>query len=118
MIPKNMKNRFPICTVTELDTSQAVKFAIPDAHGNREGFAFRLQGRILAYYNECAHVGLPLDWDDADFFSADHSLLICKNHGAAFAPADGHCTAGPCVGAGLKPIHVSEEAGVLYAAID
>lgn len=75
------------------------------------------QGQWRAYYNECPHVGLSLDWDDNDFFDADFTHLVCKNHGAHFLPGDGTCVAGPCAGVGLKMIDVVVENNTLYALI-
>lgn len=106
-----------IGTSAELKENSSLKFVIPTPKYDREGFAIRRQGRIYAYYNECAHISLPLDWNDGDFFSADHEYLVCKNHGAEFIPESGECTLGPCRGASLKPIPIIERGGDLFAQI-
>lgn len=113
-----MSKKLKICVPSELAENAAVKFAIPDPKGAREGFAFRYRGEVRAYFNECAHISLPLDWDDGDFFSEDFTSLVCKNHGATYLPQTGICTAGPCTGAALKRIETTEEDGVLYAVLD
>jgi nitrite reductase/ring-hydroxylating ferredoxin subunit len=63
-------------------------------------------------------VGLSLDWEDNDFFSADFTHLVCKNHGAQFLPGDGTCVAGPCAGIGLKSIQVVVEKNTLYTLME
>ena len=103
-----------ICHFRELDENSSRKFQIPE---NREGFAIRYQGRVFAYFNECAHISLPLDWDDNDFFSHDFAFLACKNHGAMFSPDTGKCITGPCPGASLKKIETIEEDGILFGII-
>jgi nitrite reductase/ring-hydroxylating ferredoxin subunit len=113
-----MLGKLKICASSDLRENAAVKFSVPDPRGAREGFAIRHGGRVSAYFNECAHISLPLDWDDGDFFSADFSALVCKNHGAMYEPETGHCTAGPCAGVSLKKIQTTEENGVLYAVFE
>lgn len=112
-----MPQKLKICSVAELPENAARKFAIPDPTGEREGFVFRRGDAIFAYFNECAHISLPLDWGDGDFFSEDFTAIVCKNHGATYIPQNGTCTAGPCTGAALKPIQTTEEDGVLYAVL-
>lgn len=102
----------------ELAENVSMKFVIPTTKYDREGFAFRRAGKIYAYYNECAHISLPLDWGDNDFFAADKAHLVCKNHGAEFMPESGECTLGPCQGAVLKAIPVVVRDGLLYACVD
>jgi nitrite reductase/ring-hydroxylating ferredoxin subunit len=115
-----MSRKIPIAPAREFVEKRSFKFVIPqNSHEPREGFAFQLAGQIHAYYNECAHISLPLDWDDNDFFTLDHSHLVCKHHGAEYTPANGACVAGPCVGAKLKAIVTAEdEAGMVWALVD
>ncbi len=101
--------RLSICKISDLGENQSVKFKIPLEKFDREGLAVNRGGTFFAYYNECPHIGLPLDWDDNDFFSLDMTSLVCKNHGAFFTPESGECTAGPCRDKGLKPIAVLVE---------
>lgn len=96
----------------------SIKFVIPTHKYDREGLAVRRGGKVFAYYNECAHIPLPLDWGDGDFFSKDFSRLVCKNHGAEFVPETGECTLGPCTGAELKKIPVILKDGKLYALVE
>lgn len=107
-----------ICPDGALQDNQSVKFTIPAAKFDREGMLIRKDGCYHAYYNECAHICLPLDWEDNDFFSLDFKRLVCKNHGAEFEPSTGLCTAGPCTGAFLKPIAVLIKDGGVFAKIE
>lgn len=109
--------KIKLCIADELKENQSIKFIIPGEKFDRDGFAVKKNGAVFAYYNECPHIGIALDWDDNDFFSLDNKKLMCKNHGAEFTPHEGLCTAGPCVGAGLKQIDVTIDNGVLHAVI-
>lgn len=102
-----------ICDSASLvDGGPGVRFnAAPEA----PAFAVRHGGRVVAYFNRCAHLGLELDWTDARFFDAQRRWLICAVHGALYEPSDGSCAAGPCAGfGGLRPIDVVELDGAVY----
>jgi nitrite reductase/ring-hydroxylating ferredoxin subunit len=96
-----------ICRASHLTENKTVKFVIPQEKFDREGFALCKDGKFFAYYNECAHINLPLDWNDNDFFALDFESVVCKNHGAQFRLDDGVCTIGPCTGAALKAIPIT-----------
>lgn len=113
-----MPLKLKICAAGDLSANQSLKFAIPAKPDSREGFVVRHDGGLYAYYNECAHIPLPLDWGDNDFFSLDLTTLVCKNHGAEYRPESGVCVAGPCKGAGLKKITVVEEDGMIFGLIE
>ena len=76
----------------------------------REAFVFRTKdGVARAYVNECAHQGVPLDWEDGDFFEdCTRNVIRCKTHGAKFAPQDGRCFRGPCKGKYLLALPVED----------
>ena len=63
------------------------------------------------FVNQCPHRHLPLDRAGQVYFTADHSLLVCANHGAKFHPLTGQCVAGPCVGKSLRRVPDLEEPG-------
>ena len=112
-----MTQKQKICTAQDLGDNQSFKFAIPAEPDPREGFLIRHEGKLKAYYNECSHISLPLDWGDNDFFALDFTTLVCKNHGAEYQPESGLCVAGPCKGAALKKIEIVEEDGAIFALI-
>lgn len=77
-------------------------FGIVIAHG--------AQG-VMACVDLCPHQDLPLSWRTRDILSADGAALICSNHDARFALADGICTSGPCVGTRLDMVPIRIENG-------
>jgi nitrite reductase/ring-hydroxylating ferredoxin subunit len=72
----------------------AAESGIP-AH-DYEGFVICYQQQFRAYRNSCPHMGSPLDWLPAQFFSEDGKQLVCHTHDARFDPATGDCLSGPC----------------------
>jgi nitrite reductase/ring-hydroxylating ferredoxin subunit len=72
------------------------------------GFALRIDGRVVAYINRCAHVPTELDWTPGDFLDAERQTIVCAVHGAQYAPGSGHCLGGPCGRGRLMPITVTE----------
>jgi mutator protein MutT len=60
-----------------------------------------------AYRNVCPHVSIPLDRGGEPLLTADGRFLVCRNHGALFAPEDGLCLAGPCEGESLDPLRIA-----------
>jgi len=109
--------KIKVCPAVDIQNNQSIKFTVPGEKYDREGFLIKFKDKLKAFFNECPHIGLALDWDDNDFFSNDLTKLVCKNHGAEFNPHDGDCTAGPCTGVGLKPINVSENEGDIYVTV-
>lgn len=75
------------------------------------GFALRIDGRVVAYINRCAHVPTELDWNPGEFLDAERASIVCAVHGAQYAPASGLCLGGPCGRGRLMPIEVREENG-------
>jgi nitrite reductase/ring-hydroxylating ferredoxin subunit len=109
--------RYPIDDIlaSELErTTEAVSFVLPEQMCEDfmdEGFVFIRDGKIYAYKNKCVHVTLPLDLDDSDFFSEEKDVLVCKAHGATYAPTTGVCLSGPpkCKGRRLARLRVERE---------
>lgn len=75
------------------------------------GFALRIDGRVVAYINRCAHVPTELDWTPGEFLDAERKTIVCAVHGAHYAPGSGHCLGGPCGRGRLMPIVVAESEG-------
>lgn len=71
----------------------------------------RHQGTPKAWLNVCQHQGRSLNWAPDKFLVDDRGQLVCAAHGAVFEPADGACISGPCKGAALRAIEVSEDQG-------
>lgn len=104
-----MPQTIRICRSHDLAENHSIKFVIPEPKYDREGFAVRKNGNVYAFYNECSHINLPLDWNDNDFLDLDFQHIVCKNHGAQFQIEDGLCTVGPCTNTHLKKLNVTTE---------
>ena len=75
------------------------------------GFALRIDGRVVAFINRCAHVPTELDWNPGKFLDAERRHIVCAVHGAVYSPASGHCLGGPCGKGRLMTIDVTEADG-------
>ncbi len=97
-----------------LREGDGARFRIPDQGRERDAFAVRFRGTLVAYLNTCRHQGLPLDFGDAHFFDDAYDSLVCCQHGARYDPLTGVCVAGPCVGARLTRLRLEEKDGALW----
>lgn len=98
-----------ICNSNELQSGgTGLKFTLKSETQQVPAFVIRFEGTVYGYLNRCAHLMLELDWDDAEFFDTSGEYLICSNHGAMFEPHTGLCMNGPCYGASLAAISVTE----------
>jgi nitrite reductase/ring-hydroxylating ferredoxin subunit len=103
-----------ICRSEELsDGGTGIRFsAVRDATAD-PAFVVRFRGRAYGWRNRCAHRQVELDWLPGRLFDASGRWLICALHGAHYDPANGICTAGPCVGGRLEPVAVQESEGLI-----
>ena len=74
-----------------------------------KGLVVRKGDKFFAFENLCRHLPIPLDLEDDQFFSHDHSFLQCQMHGALYEINTGKCVGGPCVGSTLRSLVVHEE---------
>lgn len=95
------------------DGGDGVRFEVRRGGVTASAFAIRCEGRVYAYVNRCAHVGVELDWQPGRFFDADGMVLLCSTHGALYDPTTGACLGGPCRGGGLAPVAVEEVDGAV-----
>jgi len=103
-----------VCGTSALvDGGDGVRFTVHRDGVTHSAFAIRYEGRVYAYLNRCAHVGVELDWQLGRFFDSTATVLICSTHGALYDPATGHCLGGPCNGGRLAPVGVEEINGVV-----
>jgi len=104
-----------ICASEALaDGGDGVRFEIEHDGELAPAFAVRFGGKVYAYLNRCAHVALELDWTQGRFFDSYGLYLICATHGATYLPENGRCIAGPCKGARLTAIPVTEISGKVF----
>ena len=100
----------PLCRSAELaERGRAVLFDLVHRGEPMRGFALRIDGRVVAYLNRCAHRPVEMDWQPGDFLDAlDQRWIVCSMHGAHYDAATGRCAAGPCaVGATVSHVRPS-----------
>ena len=107
--------RLPLCASADLpERGQAHLFEVWQAGQAVRAFALRVDGRVVAYLNRCAHVPVELDWVPGQFWDSERQWILCSLHGAAYEPQSGRCAGGPCGRGHLTPIPVAEEDGQVY----
>lgn len=103
-----------ICRSSDLkERGRGIRFSVTRRGEIAPTFIIRFEGKAHAYLNRCAHRSLELDWNEGDFFDAFGQHLLCATHAARYAPATGTCIGGPCGGAGLVKLAVSEANGTV-----
>lgn len=104
-----------LCQASELqECGVAVLFDVLEFGRTVQAFAVRYDNVAVAYLNRCAHVPTALDWQEGQFFDQDKRFIICSIHGALYDPPNGECVGGPCPGARLRAIELSERGGEVY----
>lgn len=102
----------PLCPSSRLqEGGPALAFDVLYAGQSCRAFAFRYQGQAHAYLNRCAHVAMEMDYQEGQFFDDSGQWLLCATHGAVYEPATGRCIEGPCCGASLVKIVLTESEG-------
>lgn len=101
-----------LCRSDELvERGKGVVFDVMLWRQPARAFALRIDGRVVAYINRCAHVPTELDWNPGEFLDAERTTIVCAVHGAQYSPASGHCLGGPCGRGRLMPVAVGESGG-------
>jgi nitrite reductase/ring-hydroxylating ferredoxin subunit len=101
-----------ICRSRELiERGRGIRFTVRRHGEAAPAFVVRFGAAVHAYLNRCGHRSPELDWNEGEFFDAFGEHLLCATHGARYAPASGTCVGGPCGGAGLVKLAVSEQNG-------
>ena len=104
-----------LCASAELEEKGlAVLFDVLHYREPARAFALRFDGRVVAYLNRCAHVPTELDWQPGEFLDSGKEFILCSIHGAAYAPRNGRCLAGPCGNGRLTAIEVEERDGAVW----
>jgi nitrite reductase/ring-hydroxylating ferredoxin subunit len=103
-----------VCSSDRLrEGGSGVRFQVEHNGCVNPAFAVRHGGRVVAYLNRCAHKLVELDWQEGDFFDAEHRYLVCATHGALYDPTTGACVDGPCRGATLTAVSIHEADGMV-----
>lgn len=105
----------PLCASVELaERGRAVLFDVLQFGHPERAFALRIDGRVHAYLNRCAHVPVEMDWNPGDFLDAERRFIVCSIHGASYEPATGRCVGGPCGRGRLTALAVDERDGHVW----
>jgi nitrite reductase/ring-hydroxylating ferredoxin subunit len=107
--------RQPLCASADLvERGLGFVFDVMLWGAPARAFALRIDDRVVAYMNRCAHVPAEMDWQAGHFLDMDKRWILCSTHGAAYEPADGRCVGGPCGKGRLMPIATDEQDGCVY----
>jgi nitrite reductase/ring-hydroxylating ferredoxin subunit len=93
------------------ERGDGVRFELAHRAGTLPAFVLRIDGRPVAYLNQCAHVPVELDWNPGRFLDETGTVIVCATHGAVYDASDGACVGGPCRGRGLQPVACREADG-------
>jgi len=104
-----------LCDSTDLqECGDAVTFEVNEYGRSTPAFAVRFDNEAVAYLNRCAHIPAEMDWQPGQFWDQDKRFIICSVHGALYDPPNGQCVSGPCPGAHLQAIALTEKDGQVY----
>lgn len=106
-----------LCRLTELPDPGARAFSWGEGAWPLECFIVRQGDKAFAYVNRCPHAGHELNWQPDRFLTSEGDLILCQSHGARFTIADGLCVLGPCPGARLTRLTLTERSGELFASV-
>lgn len=105
-----------LCALADLGDPGARGFRFRAEDKLFAGFVVRVGDEIRGYVDSCPHAGWPLAAMDDRFLTRDGRFVLCSGHGALFAPLDGACVAGPCMGERLNPWAVALRDGRIVTA--
>lgn len=103
-----------LADAARLREGDGLHFKIRDFGLERDAFAVRWNGAVLAYLNTCRHQSLPLDFGDARYFDDEYDAIVCCQHGARYRPDTGECFDGPVVGTRLTKLALEMRDGALW----
>lgn len=113
-VDKEMDEVYLCESAQVLEGGKGVRFPLSAGGSDATGFVVRYDGQLHAYLNRCAHVPIELDWSPGEFFESSGLYIMCATHGAIYLPESGYCEGGPCRGARLRKIQVSEKDGQVH----
>lgn len=107
-----LRDEIEICASDDVkEGGKGIRFPVTVGDAQHTGFVIRYGGIVYGYLNRCAHVPMELDWTQGEFFEGSGLYIMCATHGAIYDPETGVCCGGPCRGARLRVIKVSENEG-------
>jgi nitrite reductase/ring-hydroxylating ferredoxin subunit len=110
--PDTAATGLPVCRSEELaERGQAVLWDVRLYRQPARAFALRVDGKVVAYINRCAHVPTEMDWQSGEFWDMDRRNILCSIHGASYEPKEGRCVGGPCGKGRLLAVAIQEQGG-------
>lgn len=107
----------PIVATDEIPESETLLITLRDGFDEREAILVRGEdGEIRAWENYCQHWP-DVRLDRGDGAMAPNGAVVCRNHGAMYAPDDGACLGGPCEGP-LKAVEIEVRDGEVHLTDD
>lgn len=103
---------------SSLEEPSATKFGFEEAGAPASGILVLHEGRLAAFRNRCRHQPWPLDRGDGQFFDRERRFLLCRTHGAAYAPLSGECVMGPGAGLALEPLPIATEGDDIWLELE
>ena len=106
-----------LCKTTDIEDPGSKSFEVDIARKTQSIFVVHKDGQFYAYYNQCPHTGVNLEWQEDQFLDLDKALIQCATHDALFEIDSGECIAGPCAGDALTaiPLSVQDDELILEA---
>ncbi|MDQ0340942.1 nitrite reductase/ring-hydroxylating ferredoxin subunit/Fe-S cluster biogenesis protein NfuA [Caldalkalibacillus uzonensis] len=87
-------------SVSDLEEGRAVRFT----HQAHDILLVRIDGKVMAYRNQCPHMGMPLDGG-----MVDGGAITCPWHGFRFDLSTGECLTAPHVQLEPFPVQVKDQ---------
>ena len=97
-----------VCAVDDIPDGGARVFEFGRGFRPFELLVVREGDALHGYYNQCAHMAIPLNMLPVVQTARAH--LLCDHHYARFRFSDGYCVEGPCQGDSLiaVPLDVAD----------
>ena len=97
-----------LCQVDDIPQTGTRSFDLDTDKGTLALFIVRQADAVMAYKNNCPHLGIPLNWQPDQFLSVEGTHIQCSTHGALFTLEEGECITGPCSGQHLAAIPIEQ----------
>ena len=108
-----MNTHYRICKTDDIPANEARSFLLNSPADQQQIFIVHKNNEFHAYFNQCPHTGVNLDWVPHQLLDADGEHIQCATHGALFRIEDGMCIHGPCVNQSLQPLTITVNNGWL-----
>ena len=108
---------FELCHTSDINDPGSMGFEILHLDKTQQLFVVHKDAKFYAFFNNCPHTGVNLDWNEHQFLDMDKCFIQCATHDALFDIPSGECIAGPCVGKYLTVIPLEIRDGVIFVKL-